>query len=90
MTVETMWEDYLKSIGESIVQSDKTYEAWHFCNNENDANELADLTKRGIKRATTSLKKSYELEEEPLPKEKDLHIITDFDGKAACIIEVTK
>ncbi len=90
MTVETMWEDYLKCIGESIITSDKTYEAWHFCNNENDANNLADLTKRGIKRATASLKKSYEIEREALPKEKDLHIITDFSGSAACIIEVTE
>ena len=29
MSVEAMWEDYLKSIGELIVESEKTYEAWH-------------------------------------------------------------
>jgi len=51
---------------------------------------LADLTRRGIKRATASLKKSYEIENEPLPKEKDLSIITDFYGAAVCIIEVEK
>jgi uncharacterized protein YhfF len=90
MTVETMWRNYLKSIGESVITTDKTYEAWYFCNNEIDANNLADLTKRGIKRATAGLKKSYEVERESLPKEKDLHIITYFDGTAACIIEVTK
>jgi len=27
MSVEAMWEDYLKSIGELIVESEKTYEA---------------------------------------------------------------
>ena len=89
MTVETMWAEYLNSIGESVAASGKTFEAWHFCNNEIDANHLADLTRRGIKRATASLKKSYELEDEPLPKEKDLNIITYYDGTAACIIEVT-
>ena len=84
MTVEDMWEKYLKSIGESIGTFVKTYEAWYFCDNETDANNLADLTRRGIKRATASLKKSYEIENEPLPKEKDLNIITDFHGAAIC------
>jgi len=90
VTVEDMWEKYLKSIGESIGTFVKTYEAWYFCDNETDANNLGDLTRRGIKRATASLKKSYEIENEPLPKEKDLNIITDFHGAAICIIEVTK
>jgi uncharacterized protein YhfF len=89
MTVETMWTEYLKCIGESVIATSKTYEAWHFCNNEIDANHLADLTRRGIKRATASLMKSYELENEPLPKVKDLNIVTYYDGTAACIIEVT-
>ena len=90
MTAEDMWRNYLKSIGESIETSERTYEAWYFCDNETDANNLADLARRGIKRATASLKKSYEIENEPLPKEKDLNIITDFHGAAICIIEVTK
>lgn len=90
MTVEEMWRNYLKSIGESIGTSERTYEAWYFCDNETDANNLADLARRGIKRATASLKKSYEIENEPLPKEKDLSIITDFYGAAVCIIEVEK
>lgn len=89
MTVETMWAEYIKNCGESLKESGKTYEAWHFCNNEFDANELADLTIRGIKRATAGLKKSYELDNEPLPKERDLNIVTYYDGTAACIIEVT-
>jgi len=90
VTAEDMWRNYLKSIGESIVTSERTYEAWYFCDNETDANNLADLARRGIKRATASLKRSYEIENEPLPKEKDLNIITDFNGDAVCIIEVTK
>jgi len=90
VTAEDMWRNYLKSIGESIETSERTYEAWYFCDNETDANNLADLARRGIKRATASLKRSYEIENEPLPKEKDLNIITDFNGDAVCIIEVTK
>ena len=90
MKVETMWNDYLTLLGESIETTKKKYEAWHFCNNEIDANNLALLAKRGIKRATAGLKKSYEIENDPIPKEKDLHIITDFQGAAVCIIEVTK
>ncbi|WP_291405797.1 hypothetical protein [Acidaminobacter sp.] len=41
MTVETMWAEYIKNCGESLLATHKTYEAWHFCNNEFDANELA-------------------------------------------------
>jgi uncharacterized protein YhfF len=90
MTVEVMWKKYLELIGESLSTSDKTYESWYFCNNEKDANHLAELTKKGIKRATASLAKSYELEKEPLPKEGEFHIVTDFYGNAVCIIEATK
>ena len=86
--VKEMWEAYLKSIGEDIDYTDKTYEAWHFCNNEKDANELAFLTKNGVKQATAGLVKSYEVENEPIPKIGDLHIITDWNGYAICVIQV--
>jgi len=90
MKVEIMWENYLKSIGESVATTEKTYDSWHFCDNEKDANHLAQLTKMGVKKATTSLVKLYALEQEPIPKEKELHIITDFYGNAVCIIEAKK
>jgi uncharacterized protein YhfF len=81
-----MWRRYLEHLGESPETTEKRYGAWHFCDNEKDADELAELVLRGQKRATASLKRSYEHESEPLPAPGDLSIITDFSGLAKCII----
>ncbi|WP_088187177.1 hypothetical protein [Desulfosporosinus sp. FKA] len=69
-SVGEMWRDYFKSIGEADENSKCT--SWHFCDNEKDANDLAELVKQGIKRATTGLYYFYELEREPLPKVGDM------------------
>ncbi|WP_347452046.1 ASCH domain-containing protein [Acetoanaerobium noterae] len=87
MTVKEMWDKYISISGKSI---NTPYESWHFCNNEADANELAKLTLLGIKRATASLYKSFEAENEPIPKIGDLIVITNWDSEAVCIIEVKK
>ena len=87
MTVKEMWEKYISISGKPI---NTPYESWHFCNNEADANELAKLTLLGIKRATASLYKSFEAENEPIPKIGDLIVITNWDSEAVCIIEVKK
>ena len=88
MTVIDLWKMYLESIGEDLESTDRTYESWHFCNNEKDANALAELTKLGVKRATAGLLKSYEVEKEPLPKVDELHIIEDWYGNGVCVIKV--
>lgn len=88
MTIENMWALYLETIGETPENTKKNYEAWHFCNNEKDANELAQLTKAGIKQATAGLLKAYEFDHDPIPKLGDLHIITDWNNNATCIIQV--
>jgi len=87
MTVKEMWDKYISISGKSI---NTPYESWHFCNNEADANELAKLTLLGIKRATASLYKSFEAENEPIPKIGDLIVITNWNSEAVCIIEVKK
>lgn len=87
MTVKEMWDKYISISGKPI---NTPYESWHFCNNEADANELAKLTLLGIKRATASLYKSFEAENEPIPKIGDLIVITNWNSEAVCIIEVKK
>ena len=54
-SVKEMWEGYLKYIGTDPTNTKKKYSSWHFCDNEEDANSLAELAKQGIKRATTGL-----------------------------------
>lgn len=89
-SVKEMWESYLISIGDNIADTNKKYISWHFCDNEKDANDLAELVKQGVKRATTSLYDLYEIEGDALPEEGDLDIITDWHGQAQCIIETKK
>lgn len=87
MTAKEMWEKYRREAG---ISEDTPYEAWHFCNNEKDANELAELTKKGIKRGTAGMLKSYEADNEPIPKVGNFIVITDWKENGVCIIQVEK
>ena len=89
-SVKEMWKNYLMSIGEDVIKTNKEYTSWHFCDTEESANNLAKLTKQGIKRATTGLYYFYEIEGETLPKVGDLSIIINWQGTAQCIIETKK
>lgn len=87
-SIQKMWENYLKSIGESPSSSNKKYTAWHFCDNEQDANELAELVVNETKKATASLYLSYGSEDE-LPKVGDFSVIINWNNEAQCIIKTT-
>lgn len=89
-SVKDMWEKYLISIGENFINTNKKYTAWYFCDNEESANNLAALTREGIKRGTTSLYDLYKLENEELPEVGEYSIITDWDGVAKCLIRNKK
>lgn len=86
-SVEKMWKNYLNSINENPEKTDLKYTSWHFCNNEEDANALYKIVLKGIKKATASLYLGYEYDNEEIPKEGNLSIITDWNGNAKCIIE---
>lgn len=87
-SVKQMWEDYLKLLGENPNNTSRKYTAWHFCDNEQDANELAELVVCGTKKATASLFLSY-TDKEELPEVGDLSIIINWNGEAQCIIKTT-
>ncbi|HZK54893.1 MAG TPA: ASCH domain-containing protein [Desulfosporosinus sp.] len=86
-SVKEMWKDYLMVTDDHIIKANRNYTSWYFCDNEEDANDLAKLVKQGVKRATTGLYNSYKVEGEPLPQVGDFNIITDWQGIAQCIIE---
>lgn len=86
-SVKSMWEGYLSTLHEHPCSTDRSYKAWHFCDNEEDANELAELVVKGAKRATASLYLGYEYENEKVPEAGDYSIITDWKGIAQCIIQ---
>ena len=77
---------YFKSIGEPR----REISAFHFCDNEKDANPCAELVLLKEKRATASSLWCYEISGEDIPKKGDINIVTDWNGKELCIIEVEK
>ncbi|MEG0774701.1 ASCH domain-containing protein [Clostridium sp.] len=84
------WMKYLESIGEDLNTTNKTAIAWYFCDNQESAVKLAELVKAGTKKATASLYYWYNLAKEPLPKEGEYSVITDYTGEPQCIIKTTK
>lgn len=87
-SVEALWNTYIKT-EEGKQYADATYEAWHFCADEKNANELAELVDKGIKTATCSLDYWYEEEGEPKPQVGDHSVIINWQGEAVCIIKTT-
>ena len=69
--------------------SGRFYEAFHFDDNERDANMLAELVLLGIKRGTAGLFWSYEADNKTLPKPGDLSVVTNWQSEPLCVIETT-
>jgi uncharacterized protein YhfF len=88
-SVQVMWEAYLLSLGEDPATTDKTFSAWYFSDNQQDADSLAALVKTGRKCATTSALWAYE-NEEPIPIVGEYSVIINWDGEAQCIIQTTQ
>lgn len=78
MTAEEMW---------SLSGLKGKYEAWSY---GVAANELADLTNKGIKTATASAYILYEMDGVDIPKVNDYSVILDEDDNAICIIKTIK
>lgn len=83
-TAEEMWSAY---ISEHPEAAEAEYEAWAY----GDApDELARLTRDGVKTATASAYALYELENEPIPEAGEYSVILWADGSAACVTKTTK
>ena len=87
-SANNMWGDYLKNHLEDVFHAAPN--VIHFGDNEQDANECAKLVQAGIKRATSDSLLGLQHRNEPLPKIGDYTVVTDWQGKAQCIIETTK
>lgn len=87
-SVTDMWSALAKARPD-LVDEHTTYTAWHFCDNKSDADELAELVLDGRKRATAALRWAYEFDNEPLPLVGDLSVVTDWEGRARCVIRLT-
>ena len=86
-TVRDYWEEFQGAVGYDA--SKRFYEAFHFDDNEIDANELAKLVLAGTKRATAGLQWSFEAAKKPLPKAGVLSVVTNWKTDPQCVIETT-
>lgn len=87
-SANNMWGDYLRDHLEDVFH--EVPKVYHFCDNEKDANTCVKLVKKGIKRATSDSLLGLQYRNEPLPKIGDFTVVTNWEGKAQCIIETTK
>ena len=83
-SARNMWGDYLDAhLEDAFAEAPKTI---HFCDNEKDANDCAKLVKKGIKKTTSHSLLGLQYRKEPIPKIGDFKVVTDWEGKAQCII----
>ena len=88
-SVNTMWEAYRATAAEPGELPELPPAAFHFCDNEADANSCADLVMAGRKRATAPSLWYFESRGEPLPRPGDLAVVTDWEGRARCVIRTS-
>lgn len=84
-SIAAFWDAFCAEAGED--GSTRFFEAFHFDDNEPDANALADLVLAGVKRATACLVWSFEHAGRSPPGPGALSVLTYWDGKPACVIE---
>ncbi|MDH3697510.1 MAG: ASCH domain-containing protein [Flavobacteriaceae bacterium] len=86
-SARNIWGDYLdKHLEYAFSEEPKVT---HFCDNEKDANACLKLVLAGKKKATSHSLLGLQHREEVLPKIGDFTIITDWEGKAKCIVRTT-
>ena len=78
---------FLSSLPEAERNKYKSFSADYFCADEENAKICSDLILAGEKTATCSMKYWYESGLERMPREKDLQVVTDWNGNPTSIIE---
>jgi uncharacterized protein YhfF len=83
-SARNMWGDYLDAHLEHAFEEAPT--TIYFGDNEMDANALAELAKKGVKKATSHSLLGLQNRKEPLPRKGDFVVVTNWEGKAQCIL----
>lgn len=86
-SVLQMWMAYMKFCGKPSTLSQPA--SSHFCDNQADADICAALVMSGRKRATTPSLWFFESRGLPSPRVGDLDIVTNWAGRAQCIIRTS-
>ncbi len=80
MTAQEMWNAFREQCPEAVK---KPYDVWCY---GDTPDELAELTRNGIKTATASAYPLYELEGQELPEAGAYSVILRADESAVCVI----
>ena len=88
-SVLAMWRSFLEARGDEPETTRHRFSAWHFCDNERDADECARLVLAGVKRATSPSLWYFENKGQAVPAIGDLHVITNWAGEAQCVVRTT-
>ncbi|WP_419905751.1 ASCH domain-containing protein [Kiloniella sp.] len=85
--IEAFW----KSCREYIPAEDwdASFASWSFGDSAELANDLLKLVISGAKTATCGALFDYEADNEAIPLEGSYHILTDFEGAPACLIQMS-
>ena len=87
-SVVELWEAFIEINPNS---RDKELSEWfNFCDNEKDAKECAQLTRDGIKQATSTSLWWFEKNNTDLPEVGNIYVVTDWYKIAKAIVEVVK
>lgn len=86
-SARNMWGDYLDAHLEHAFE--EAPKVIRFCDTIEDANECANLVRKGIKKATSHSLLGLQYRKEPLPKIGDFMIVTDGEDKAKCVVRTT-
>lgn len=87
MDLKEYWEQFRDAWPNELPDR---FTHYYFCDNEKDADELAVLVVKGVKRATASCAWVFEANNERLPCVGDLNIITDFHLQPKCVVKTIK
>ena len=86
-SARSLWGDFLDK--NLVFANEPSPQVGFFGDNEKDADALANLVVKDIKRATSHSLLGLQQRNEPLPKIGDFFVVTDWKGKAKCIIRTT-
>lgn len=86
-SARNMWGDFLDAHLEFAFE--KAPQVLQFSDNEQDADQGADLVINNLRKAATFSLLGLQHRKEPLPKIGAFIVLTDWNGKAKCIIRTT-
>lgn len=86
--VQKFWAEFCAANPQ--VDTETTFQIWHFGLGREDAAGLLNLVLQGKKTATASLPWEYEENPEDAPILNGYSVVTDFDGAPHCVVRTTE